>query len=178
MQICIENPIEVSPGFFWRSLFFDEAYNRTLYDRLGFASLDVTLFEREANGDIRRNLRATPAFEAPAPIRRLTEGVLGYSEEGRFHAEEQIWRFRTVPSVMAERIRISGHVRLEELPRGALHVCTVDMQVNIWGLSNRITRTLEKNLRRSYEELRLLTNRYAAEAREGAASADGPLQIS
>ena len=168
MEVRITNLFRVSPEVFWQKLFFDDAYNRGLYQALGFAQCEIQRLETEQDGCVRRVLRAVPPIKAPEVLRKRLEGRLYYLEDGRYDPRSQLWTFKSVPSVAADSTKISGVIRAEPDPAGMRHVVDLSLQVSAFGLGSLIERVIEKNTRESYRLTAEYTNAFAA---RGAASA-------
>lgn len=156
--------MRVTPATFWERVFFDAAYNRALYEALGFASMQVISLDSPPDGAIRRELRAEPPLHVPAAIKRRLSGKIHYTEHGHFDLPSQAWEFRSVPSVMADQVSIAGRLHLAPHPRGALHSVELEARVSAWGIIGKLVESvIERNSRESFATTVAFTDRWAEE---------------
>jgi hypothetical protein len=158
----IVNLLRVAPATFWDELFFDEAYNQSLYAALGFVSMRVLSFDRQATV-VRRGLQAEPPIHAPAALKRKLTGKVFYSEEGELDLVHKRWTFRSNSSVMPDQVSIRGQIELLPHAEGALHRVEIDARVNAWGIGSVIEHLIERNTRESYDKTIAFTERWARE---------------
>ncbi len=163
MKSSIVNHLRVSPETFWEKLFFDEAYNRGLYETLRFASYEVTSLEHLPGGVIRRTLRAEPPLDVPEFLKRRLQGHIYYTEDGHYDPVTATWSFRNVPSVAPDQVYVGGTIRLRPHALGAEHVCELEARVSAFGFGSVIAKLIDQNTRASYLLTVAYTNRYAAE---------------
>lgn len=161
MKLQIVSHFSVSPTVFWRDLFFDADYNRGLYEALGFPHCEVQRLDKEADGTVHRRLRVVPTIKAPAIIRRKLEDRFFYIEEGTLEPGTQLWRFRTIPSMLPESVNISGVIRTQPHERGMEHVLDLTAVVTAFGLGTLFERAVESNTRESYQRTVEFTDAYA-----------------
>lgn len=150
MRVRIETPLQVTPETFWSRLFFDDDYNRGLYEALGFQAFEVLKLERRADGRIRRLVRAEPPVKAPDFLKRKLAQRLSYLDDGEFDPSTQTWTFSNESNVAKDVTQIGGTIRAEPCPGGALMVVELDLNVRAFGFGGLAERVIEKNARDSY----------------------------
>jgi hypothetical protein len=150
MKVRIETPLQVTPETFWTSLFFDEDYNRGLYQALGFQAFEVLELERHADGRIRRLVRAEPPVKAPDFLKRKLAQRLSYLDDGQFDPRTQTWTFTNESNVAKGSTQIGGTIRAEPSPTGSLMIVELELNVSAFGLGGIAERVIEKNARESY----------------------------
>ncbi len=163
MRCVLTHVMRVTPATFWERIFFDDAYNRALYEKLGFEGMRVISFESPPDGAIRRELRAEPPMRVPAAIKRKLQGKVYYTEYGQLDVPSQTWAFRTVPSVIPDQLSVVGSVHLAPHPRGALHSVELVACVSAWGIGSLIESVIERNSRESFATTAVFTDRWAEE---------------
>ncbi len=149
MKFHVANVVRVAPATFWDQLFFDQAYNQSLYVALGFANMHVLSLDRQP-ATITRSLRAEPPLHAPAVIKRRLEGKFFYTERGEFDRVSKRWTFESIPSVLADQVSIRGTIELLPHAHGAEHCVDIEARVTAWGIGSLIERVIERNTRESF----------------------------
>jgi hypothetical protein len=158
----IVNIIHVTPAVYWEKLFFDPDYHRELYQKLTFPRCDVELLETDAEGRVRRVLRAVPPLHAPEFIQKQLAGKLFYIEDGTYDPKTGLWTFKNDVSVASESVKIRGVIRTEPIRQGLRHVLDLDATVKVFGVGSLFEHLIEKNTRDSYTVMREFTNQFAA----------------
>jgi hypothetical protein len=158
----IVNIVHVTPAVYWEKLFFDADYHRELYHALAFPRCDVELLETDAQGRIRRVLRAVPPLHAPEFIQRQLAGKLFYIEDGTYDPGTGLWTFKNEVSVASESVKISGVIRTEPIRQGLRHVLHLEARVKVFGLGSLFEHLIERNTRDGYAVMREFTNQFAA----------------
>ncbi len=164
MRVVIRDPYDVPPEAFWGRMFFDPAYNQSLYtEGLGFESLEILEDAVTPDGSRRRRMRVRPRLDMPAAVKKLVGEKVTYVEEGTFDAAAGTFRSRIVPSSLADRIRIETVMRLE--PRGAgacERIAEAEVEVRVLGLGGLVEKFIEKSLRDNYAKGAAFSNRWLA----------------
>lgn len=164
MRVTVSHRFRCGTETFWRKIFFDRAYNETLFlQYLGFPKYEIASLV-ETPERIDRVVKVTPPQKAPEIIRKLIKGTLSYEEVGAWTAAEGLYRFRTVPSAMADRIKIAGTIRGEDLPDGAMNrIVDVDLDVRVLLVGGAVERFLAGEIRSSYDKSAAFTSRWIEE---------------
>ncbi len=136
---------------YWNRIFFDAEFNRELFfNKLGFREWEVLSQEEENGTVVRRTVRSQPPNNAPGPVQKLIGDSLSYVDEGRMDSDGH-WRFTVRPSVMAEKIHISGDFWTEPTEGGVNRRCTMEIEVKVFGIGRMVETTIEKEMRHSYD---------------------------
>lgn len=147
LEFSLRHEIDRTPERFW-DLFFDEDFTRTMIvDGLQFARCDIDPVQDR--GDKRtRTMRVTPKLDVPAAVARLLGPALAYTEEGTYLVSKQLWTYTLRLSVLSDRIRMGGKLRLEPASEGkCLRVSDLWCEVKILGLGGMVEKAAEKNMR-------------------------------
>jgi len=161
MKVRIETQLQVTPETFWTRLFFDDEYNRGLYQALGFQAFEVLKLERHQDGRIRRLVRAEPPVKAPEFLKQKLAQRLSYLDDGEFDPRTQTWTFTNESNVAKDSTQIGGTIRAEPTPGGALMVVELDLNVKAFGFGGIAERVIEKNARESYRVTSTYLHDYA-----------------
>lgn len=164
MKITISHEFSTDPETFWSKIFFDPEYNRTLYLQ-GLKFPEYELLEEHDNGsEVVRKVRVTPKQEAPAAVQKLVGGRFSYVEEGRFDKTTRRYRFRVVPSTMADKIRAEGELRAEPVgPKTMRRVVDMTIEVKVFGVGGIVEGFVSKSMQESYAQAAAFTNHWIAD---------------
>jgi hypothetical protein len=161
MKVTISHDFAIDPDTFWSKIFFDTDFNRALYiDHLGFPEWQV-VEERDAGTEIVRRVRVTPKQDAPAVIKKLAGNSFSYTEEGRYDKAAKRYRFRVVPSAMADKFRTEGELRAEPLGEKQMRrVVEMTIDVKIALVGGTVESFVQKQTQESYAQAAAFTNRW------------------
>ena len=150
---------------FWKT-FFDKDFNTKMFkEGLAFPSYDV-LDQKDGDKEITRRAKVTPKMDVPGPVAKVLGGSFSYTEEGTFDKAAKIWRWKTTPSSMAEKVKSTGTVRVEPLGDGKCRrICDFELEGKIFGLGGIIEGALEKNLRSGWDKSAEWMNRHFKESK-------------
>lgn len=164
-SFTIRHTFDVDVDTFWREVFFNEEFNKTLYlERLRFKTYDVIEEKKEADGTVRRKVRQTPKMEAPGVVKKLVGDEISYVEEGQFDPQKKRWRYTITPSKLADKLKIGGEFWVEPKGEGKVErLCSVDIQVKIFGVGGAVESFIEKQTKDSYETAAKYTREFIAE---------------
>lgn len=164
MKLSVRHTFDCTPETYWKKVFFDRGYNEALYlHELRFLSYEI-LELRELPDRVERRVRVTPPQKAPELIRKLLSGTVSYEEVGTWTAADATYRFHTIPSVMADKIQITGSVRAEASEPGKMvRVVDMDVRVNILLVGSKIEKFLAEEIVTGWNASERFTNRWLAE---------------
>jgi len=164
-QATFRHVFECSVDTFWNEVFFDEEYNRKLYeDALGFPGYEILALEEQADGSKLRRVRQTPKQEFPSFVRKLVGDGFSYVEEGRFDPKTKHFVFEVKTSKLSDKIQISGDFWCEPKGEGRCErICTMKFKVGIFGVGGKIEDIVQQQSQRSYELAAEFTNRWLRE---------------
>jgi hypothetical protein len=142
-KFTVQRDVSCSADAFWAK-FLDTAFNLKAFGTLGFAKYEVVDL-REESGRLLRKAVAQPPIDAPAVVQKVLGPSFGYVEDGIFERATKTWTWKATPSVLADRSRIGGTVRVEDLGANRCRT-TFDAAVDIkmLGLGGLIEATAEK----------------------------------
>jgi len=164
MKVSVRHTLDCTPETYWKKVFFDRGYNEALFLRdMRFPSYEV-LELREGPDRVERRVRATPPQKAPELIRKLVSGTISYEEVGTWTAADGVYRFHTIPSMMADKIRVAGSIRAEPSgPDKMIRVAEVDVHVDLLLVGGKVEKFLAEEIVASWNASERFTNRWLAE---------------
>lgn len=92
---------------FWPSFFDAELSKRLFVEGLGFREWAVTSQTEDATS-IHRAVSVEPTVALPGPLVKLLGTKFRYVEEGVFDKATETFRWKLVPSTMADKVRVEG----------------------------------------------------------------------
>jgi len=150
-ELTLHHEIHCSLERFWE-LFFDPAFTREMIvDGLGFASCDVDPVVADGPWQ-KRTMRVVPKIDVPAAVAKLLGPKLGYTEHGKLDTRTREWSYEIVLSVLSDRIRMGGKVRVDAAGANrCMRHSDLWVDVRILGLGGLVERAAEKNMRDGWD---------------------------
>jgi hypothetical protein len=152
MHYRIEDEFSTTFARYWET-FFDDAYNRALFERLevGYELLEL---DRRGSGDgleIHRRMRLVPRRALPKLMRRFVGDALAYDEVDHYRARDNSMDVSTTPTVMADKVSTRGRYYLEAVGEGRIRrVWDADCTVSIPLAGSAIEELVIADVRRTY----------------------------
>jgi len=164
MKLTVSHPLHCTPETFWKRIFFDRVYNEALFrQEMKFPEYSI-VEQKEAADRVERKVRVTPPQKAPEIVRKLVKGTMSYDEIGTWTAQDGIYRFKTLTSMMAEKIKIGGTIRAEPAGEGKMvRRVDMDIEVNVMLVGGAIEKFLAGEIQSNYDVSFSFTNRWIAE---------------
>ncbi len=162
-KFTVTHEINCDVDTFWK-VFFDKSFNDKLYlETLGFPEFKV-LEQNETDQRITRKVAATPKMEVPGPVAKLLGSNFRFTEEGTFDRATKTWRWKTIPSTMADKLRNEGTLRVEAAgPNKVRRVAEIEVEAKIFGVGGLMESSAEKQLRQGWDESATFMNKYLGE---------------
>ena len=153
MKVSTSHTFPISEDTFWKEIYFNEEYNKTLYIEHIHAEAYETVEFTENDDEIIRQVRITPKQEAPGIITKFIKGKLTYLEKGRFDKKEKVFRFDVTPSAMTDKLEIAGKVFVETQGEGSIkRTIDLDLKAKIFGIGGQIEKFIGGQIRKGYDE--------------------------
>lgn len=167
VHYTIKHIIETDLDTFWK-LFFDDEFNKTLYDHLGFTTWRVIESRKDPDGVIHRRVDCTPKIELPAAARKILGSTAGYTEIGRFDPKLRKYSVDVQPHVAADKIKTKTEITAEALPdangkKRVERIVHTDTTVKVFGLGSILEGFIEQQTRDLYAKAADFQNRYMRE---------------
>src|SRR5256885_2333911 len=161
----IAHEFDCSEETLWKILFFDPEFNRRLYgETLKFPVWKV-LEEKVTDDAVERRIEVQPFVEnVPAPIKKVLGDRFGYIEQGTLDRKRNRYRFRIIPSSMADKTHISGEMHTERLgDRRVLRVVEFEIEVKVFMVGKLVEQRTIDDTRASYEKMAAFLRQYLKE---------------
>lgn len=151
-SFTLTHEINCDVDTFWKN-FFDKSFNVKMFkEGLDFPSFEV-VDQKDDDKQVTRKSQVTPKMDVPGPVAKILGSSFSYLEEGTFDKASKVWRWKTTPSTMADKVKTSGVVRVEEAGEGKCRrLCEFEYEAKVFGLGGVIEKALEKNLRSGWDK--------------------------
>jgi hypothetical protein len=157
-SFTLSHEIHCDEATFWK-VFFDKEFNAALYkDGLGFP--EYALLElKESEKEIVRRAKVTPKMDAPAPVAKVLGSSFSYIEEGTFDRASKIYRWKSLPNQMADKVKTYGEVRAEPAGEGKVkRISEFHYEAKIFAIGGVVESSLEKSLRSGWDKSAVFFN--------------------
>jgi len=162
-KFTVTHEIRCNVETFWKT-FFDQSFNEKLYlEALGFPAY-TTVDQRETETQITRKVQGTPKMNMPGPVAKLFGSNFSYTEDGSFDKANKVWRWKLIPSTLADKMIQEGSVRLEPIGDDKVRrVAELVIEAKIFGVGGLIESSAEKQLREGWDTSAVFMNKYLEE---------------
>lgn len=146
----------------YEKLYFDEDFNIALCKAV---NLDRTLLKREEKGKhLSRSVKVSPRDrEIPGPlVKVLGSSRIEYTEQVEYDFGSYKGTWKSISSVMTDKVESSGIFRLEQAGDGVKRVIEGDIKVKVFGVGGVIERFIVADIEKSYEQAADFTRRWIA----------------
>lgn len=159
-KFTVTHEIRCDVDTFWK-LFFDRTFNEKQYRQaLGFPEFEI-LDQKETDTQITRRVSAVPKMTMPGPVAKLLGSNFRYTEDGTFDKAAKVWRWKVTPSVLAEKLRQEGTLRVEPAGAGRVRrIADLTVEAKIFGLGGLMESSAEKQLREGWDQSAVFMNQY------------------
>lgn len=164
-RFTVTHQINCDVETFWK-VFFDKAFNERLYrEALGFPSFQI-LEQREDEREVVRRVSGTPKVNLPGPVAKLLGPNFSYTEEGKLDRQKGVWAWTMKTSVMTDKLRQEGSLRLEATGSGVRRIADLLIEAKVFGLGGLMESSAEKQLREGWDQSAVFMNRYLEEQKK------------
>jgi hypothetical protein len=165
LEFTVIHELDCSPERFWETFFDPEFTREMIVGGLGFASCEVDPPKGGGSepGQRKRTMRVVPKLDLPAAVAKLLGPKLGYTEVGTYDETTEVWTYTMRLSVLSDRIRLGGRLRVEPLGDRCRRVSELWAEAKILGLGGLVERAAEKNMREGWGKSALWMNTWLAE---------------
>src|SRR3990167_2971679 len=143
-KFTVTHEIRCDVDTFWK-VFLDKDFNQRLFrEVLGFPEFQITE-QKETDSAIIRKVSGTPKMNMPGPVMKLLGANFRYTEEGKLDKATKVWTWKMIPSVLAEKLRQEGTMRVEAAGPGKVRrIAEIVNEAKIFGLGGLIESSAEK----------------------------------
>lgn len=164
-EIRVEHVFKCSEETFWTKVFFDDEYNRKLFQEiLKFPVWRVAKTE-ERGDEVLRTIEASPPVgDLPGPLKAVVGDNAGYEERGVFNKKTHRYNVQVVPNRMSDKISVNVEMWTEALGENQCkRFARATATAKIFGIGGMLEKKLLSDLERSYEKSATFTNAFVSE---------------
>jgi hypothetical protein len=164
-KLELSHEIDCSLEAFWTG-FFDAALNTKLFlEGLGFRDYK-TVSQTETLTEIVRTTAVEPTLSLPPALAKLLGSSFRYTEEGTFDKATKVWRWKLIPSAMADKIKVTGVLRATALgPEKVRRDIEIQIEAKVFMVGGLIEETFQKQLAQGWTKGAEIQNRWLHEQR-------------
>ncbi len=156
----ITHEINCNEATFWE-LFLDKEFNTKLY-REGLEFSEWTLDEQtETDTEVKRKTRGKPKLKnVPTAVAKILGDSFGYAEVGQMDKSKKVWTWKLTPTVMADKIRQEGSLRIEAVGDKVRRTVEMVIEAKVFGIGGMLESTAEKQLREGWDTSAVFMNKW------------------
>lgn len=150
-KFTVTHEIHCNAERFWK-VFLDKEFNNELFKNyLGFPAFQI-VEQTESDTEIVRKITGQPKMDMPGPIAKLLGSNFGYREEGMLNKKAGLWRWKMIPSTLADKLRNEGTMRVEPVGDSKVRrIAEITIEAKIFGVGGLLESTSEKQLREGWD---------------------------
>ena len=162
-RFTLTHEINCDAETFWK-LFFDQEFNKAMFLKgMHFPAWSV-LSQTDGERELVRKIQATPKVDLPGPVAKLMGSNFSFVEEGTLDKGTKVWRWKMIPSTMADKLKNEGTMRIEPVGTDKVkRIAELTIEAKVFGLGGIIESSAEKGLREGWEASAKYFNKHLAE---------------
>ncbi|MBW2523721.1 MAG: DUF2505 family protein [Deltaproteobacteria bacterium] len=142
---------------YWE-IYCDEKFTAELHQDLGTRSLEV--LERT---DTLRRLKVAPKLDLPKAVQKILGPSFEYEEQAELDRDASTWRWKIIPSTLADKVSTGGHFRVEPAGEGKCkRIDEATIEAKVFGVGKLLESTTEKQVEATWDAEVAAVNRWAA----------------
>ena len=163
MKFVVEHTFRGLTVADYEKLYFDEAFNDALCKAV---NLDRNVQKREDDGKrLARVVKVAPRDrEIPGPLQKiLGSSRIEYSEHVNYEWGTYRGTWKTISSIMTDKIESSGSFRFDQNSDGVKRIVEGEIKVKMFGVGGVVERFIVSDIEKSYEQASDFTRRWIAQ---------------
>lgn len=166
-EATVAHEIDTDEETFWKTIFFGEEFNKKLFEgHLKFPTWSQVEF-KEDDAKITRRVRVDPPTgDLPGPMKKLIGDKFSYFEEGTYDKKTKRYSFKVLPSVLADKMKVSGEIWVEKISDNKIRrKARIEVQVKIFAVGGMVEDRTLVDVKKSYDQGAAFTNQFLKENR-------------
>jgi len=147
---------------FWEKVLLDAEFNQKFYvEHLKFPEWRILEQKDDGQKITRRVHISPPTAGMPAPIRKAIGDKFSYVEEGTYDRAARRYTFKIVPSVLADKGKITGEMSTQKLgDKKIARTAKVHVDIKVFMIGSMMEENVIKDVRHSYTEAAPFTAKF------------------
>jgi hypothetical protein len=164
-KFTVTHEINCNADTFWK-IFFDKTFSEKLYkESLGFPEYTITE-QRDTGTEVIRVSVGTPKMDMPGPVAKLLGSSFSFTEHGTFNKATKVYRFKSTPSTMADKLRNEGTLRIEPIGDNKVRrIAEIEIEAKVFGVGGLIESSAEKQFREGWDRSAVYMNQWIADGK-------------
>jgi hypothetical protein len=161
MKFQIEHTFEGITVPEYEALYLDEPFGVAMCESVKLGR-DLLRSDR-TEGRVIRHVRVTPDRDIPGPLQKILGGAtFAYVEELDFELGKARGKWRSIPSLMPDKVDSSGTIEMLAVPGGVKRVVKGEIKVGVFGIGGIVEKFVVGEVERSYEDAAVFTSKWIA----------------
>ena len=162
-KLQMTHEINCDTETFWK-IFLDQKFNEQLFrEGLEFPEYSI-VDQKETDKEVRRTVKAKPKMTMPGPVAKLLGDSFRYSEEGWLDKATKVWKFKTTPSTLADKMKNEGTMRIEAAGEGKVkRITEILIEAKVFGIGGMLEGTAEKAMKDGWDKSAVFMNKWIAD---------------
>lgn len=149
----------------YAQMYFEDAFNDAMCVAVNLVRKPIKM-ERTGNKVVRHVHVEPQGREIPGPVAKLLgQSRFGYVEELEFDfgTNEGVWR--TIPTILPDKVTTGGTLRFVSESNGTRRIVHGDIEVRVFGIGGIVERFICSDAEKSYADAAEFTRRWVRENR-------------
>jgi hypothetical protein len=162
MEFKVEHLIKGVTLTSYESLYFNEEFNKALCEKVKLHRRLVSLTVQ--NGVLNRVVEVGPDREIPGPVAKiLGADRIAYTEHVEYRLGSGKGSWKTISSVMTEKVESAGSFSFKETPQGVIRVVDGFVKVKIFAVGGMVEKFIAHDVEQGYQQAADFTHTWVAE---------------
>lgn len=147
----------------FRDVYFSEDFNDRVAREIGLKERRLVEEKALDDGRVLRRVRMVPSVQLPAALKKLIgDHEISYDEVSTFDpAKNELEYF--IDSKAKDRVSVTGTIRFLPSSGGVRRVIDCEVSAKVFGLGGVIERLIESEVKKGYEQIARIMQRYLDE---------------
>jgi hypothetical protein len=157
----LEHRIACNLDKFWQVFLDPEFYKAATLEGLGFPYFSI-ISQEDDGKTFRRVCEIQPKLDVPGPVAKLLGSSFRYREEAEFDHASKLWKFKVVPSVMTDKLFVSGEVRAVADGEATRRIVETRAEAKVFGIGGLIETSFVGELKKGWDQAAVFMNAWVA----------------
>ena len=163
MRYTIDQELRCESVERFAAVYFSETFNEGVARELGLKERRLVEEELVEGERVRRRVRMIPSVQLPGALKKLIgDHEINYDEVSIYDPKSHEVEFY-IDSAARDRLEVKGIIRFLETASGVRRLIDCEADARVFGVGGLIERLIESEVKRSYETIAKVMQRYLDE---------------
>jgi hypothetical protein len=145
------------------AVYFSETFNEVVAIELGLKERRLVEEEPVEGERVRRRVRMIPSVQLPGALKKLIgDHEINYDEVSTYDPKSHALEFY-IDSAARDRLEVKGTIRFVKTASGVRRLIDCEANARVFGVGGLIERLIESEVKKSYETIAKVMQRYLDE---------------